>query len=117
MATIKKGQTVASPEYWKHLRWAKQAFWKRQRQDDRRIATASDDVPGKHRRRDRRKWCKGRVGIEHKPECRLYSDAIWARGYYVLVCTECGKHLDTYFEPQPYWLPPRMHRPKPDWFK
>ncbi|CAN0427648.1 unnamed protein product [Phaeothamnion confervicola] len=40
MANVKKGQLVAAGEWWKHLRWTKRAFWKRQRQADRREATA-----------------------------------------------------------------------------
>lgn len=31
MATVKKGQLVPSPEWWKHLRWVKRLFWKRER--------------------------------------------------------------------------------------
>jgi hypothetical protein len=31
MATVKKGHLAKSPEWWKHLRWAKRAFWKRER--------------------------------------------------------------------------------------
>jgi len=31
MATAKKGLTVRSPEWWKHLRRAKRRFWKKQR--------------------------------------------------------------------------------------
>ena len=31
MATMKKGITVRATEWWRHLRWAKRAFWKRQR--------------------------------------------------------------------------------------
>lgn len=40
MANVKKGQLVAAREWWKHLRWTKRAFWKRQRQADRREADA-----------------------------------------------------------------------------
>jgi hypothetical protein len=40
MATAKKGQLAASPEWWKHLRWTKRAFWKRQRQADKREGQA-----------------------------------------------------------------------------
>ena len=40
MANVKKGQLVAAGEWWKHLRWTKRAFWKRQRQADRREADA-----------------------------------------------------------------------------
>ncbi|WP_298745830.1 hypothetical protein [uncultured Brevundimonas sp.] len=38
MATAKKGQLVAATEWWKHLRRTKRAFWKRQRQADKREA-------------------------------------------------------------------------------
>ena len=40
MATAKKGQLVAATEWWKHLRWTKRAFWKCQRQADKREAAA-----------------------------------------------------------------------------
>ena len=36
MATVKKGISVASPEWWKHLRWTKGTFCKCQRQADKR---------------------------------------------------------------------------------
>lgn len=35
MANVKKGQTVAPPEWWKHLRWRKRAFWQAQRKADK----------------------------------------------------------------------------------
>lgn len=36
MATVKKGLTVAPPEWWKHLRrWNKRRFWKKQRRADK----------------------------------------------------------------------------------
>ncbi len=38
MATVKKGQLVAAGEWWKHLRWTKRGFWKRQRQADKKEA-------------------------------------------------------------------------------
>ena len=43
MATAKKGQLVAATEWWKHLRWTKRAFWKRQRQADKREAAVQRD--------------------------------------------------------------------------
>ena len=43
MATAKKGQLVAATEWWKHLRWTKRAFWKRQRQADKREGQAQRD--------------------------------------------------------------------------
>jgi hypothetical protein len=31
MANVKKGQLTKAPEWWKHLRWVKRVFWKRER--------------------------------------------------------------------------------------
>jgi hypothetical protein len=31
MATVKKGTLTAAREWWKHLRWTKRDFWKRER--------------------------------------------------------------------------------------
>lgn len=36
MATKKKGTHVPAPEWWKHLRWAKRVFWKRERRATKR---------------------------------------------------------------------------------
>jgi hypothetical protein len=38
MATVKKGQLARATEWWRHLRWTKRAFWKRERQAGRRMA-------------------------------------------------------------------------------
>ena len=47
MATMKKGITVPAPEWWKHLRpWCKRQFWKRQRQDNKRLAKHDDRNAG-----------------------------------------------------------------------
>lgn len=35
MATVKKGITVHAPEWWKHLKWCKRVFWKKQRRADK----------------------------------------------------------------------------------
>jgi hypothetical protein len=39
MATVKKGTLTTPNEWWKHLRWLKRAFWKRERRAARREAT------------------------------------------------------------------------------
>jgi hypothetical protein len=31
MATVKKGVLTRAREWWKHLRWTKRPFWKRER--------------------------------------------------------------------------------------
>ena len=38
MATVKKGILVPAGEWWKHLRWTKRSFWKRQRRAEKRLA-------------------------------------------------------------------------------
>jgi len=35
MATVKKGTLTRATEWWKHLRWAKRAFWKRERKAEK----------------------------------------------------------------------------------
>lgn len=59
-----------------------------------------DDKPIPHRsKKDRKKWCKGKPGIEHVLKCMHYvgayheSHPIWRE----LVCVKCGKRLDFYF--------------------
>lgn len=31
MATVKKGVLTRPPEWWKHLRWTKKKFWRKER--------------------------------------------------------------------------------------
>lgn len=78
-----------------------------------------DDNPTKHRSsKNRKRWCRGKVGVEHTPECRDYQDVknwragTMLNGWKLLVCTACGKELDTY-------MPPMfgVGRPIPDWAK
>jgi hypothetical protein len=40
MATMKQGILTAPPEWWKHLRWCKRRFWKRERRNARAEAQA-----------------------------------------------------------------------------
>jgi hypothetical protein len=53
MANLKKGQLVRPPEWWKHLRWAKRLFWKRNRRAEHKVTLDElllDFDPAKHRR-------------------------------------------------------------------
>jgi hypothetical protein len=59
-------------------------------------------------KKDTKKWCRGKVGRKHKPECRDGQ----LQGWKNLVCTECGKHLDYYW---PMRWRPIMDQPKPAW--
>jgi hypothetical protein len=38
MATVKNGILSKSPEWWKHLRWAKRKFWKKERANGKKLA-------------------------------------------------------------------------------
>jgi hypothetical protein len=40
MATVKKGMLTHAGEWWKHLRWTKRGFWKKERQAGKREARA-----------------------------------------------------------------------------
>ncbi len=61
-----------------------------------------------------RKWCRGKVGIEHMPKCFAYGHGRGAAlgifaDWRTLVCTTCGKRLDS-------WCPwQRETRPTPPW--
>ncbi len=41
MATVKKGTLTHAGEWWKHLRWTKRVFWKKERQAAKREAQAN----------------------------------------------------------------------------
>ena len=48
MANVKKGQLSPAPQWWKHLRWTKRAFWKAERQavkEEVARQKADDDGP------------------------------------------------------------------------
>jgi hypothetical protein len=42
MATVKKGMLTQSPQWWRHLRFWKRVFWKRERATAKRLI---DDNP------------------------------------------------------------------------
>jgi len=45
MASVKKGISTKSPEWWKHLRHMKRVFWKKERKAQKRdTATQSTDT-------------------------------------------------------------------------
>lgn len=37
MANVKQGNLTRPPEWWKHLRWVKRIFWKRERQAHKKV--------------------------------------------------------------------------------
>ena len=73
------------------------------------------------KKKNTKRWCRGKVGIEHQLECRNYAStkhnqsvatkqlAIGIRAsnnWRILVCKICGKELETWYGKQ---------RNKPDW--
>lgn len=67
-------------------------------------------------KRDTKKWCRGKVGIAHKPVCVDYNDlkrSNYYTGWKVLVCEACQKQLDHYW-PSPF-CPPAERPAPPAW--
>jgi hypothetical protein len=81
------------------------------RRDVRRTKEPEIRPPGGSNKKNTKRWCKGKVGREHKPECRNYSDHLSAFGgsWRILACAGCGKHLDYYYPLS--WC----KQAKPDW--
>ena len=65
------------------------------------------EIPKHRSNKDTKKWCKGKVGVEHQLKCMVYSELLDTSR--ALVCTECGKRLAVYFP----W--PNKEENKPDW--
>jgi len=67
-----------------------------------RQAPAESDVPKAHGNRDTRRWCRGKVGVEHK--LVVASRDQLGKGYgapvfepwLVRYCATCGKEFDSY---------------------
>lgn len=106
--------------------------WKRSAASrrDSRNARAPDDV-GKRpaAKKDRKRWCRGKAGVEHAPVARKHDEVKGAMtigertiahpNWWLLVCANCGKELDRYWpmriavvggghtkeQPRPAWVP------------
>lgn len=87
--------------------------WKQDAAKRRDARNSKDTVrPKGGSKRDTKRWCKGKVGVEHTPKCFDYAEVKrgpWLKGWKLLACTECGKELDT------WWPSARNKRNKPDW--
>lgn len=83
------------------------------RRDARNARTPEVDANAKPaKKKNTKRWCRGKVGVEHVLECvkkEYYSCSV----FYVHACTTCGKEL-AWWHPSTRWLPPR-DRKKPDW--
>ena len=86
------------------------------RRDARNVKDESTRDQSSPAKKNRKKWCRGRVGIEHQPVCYLYSeskaDVSYGKDWRVLACSECGRHIDYYYptsfngkkKPLPAWV-------------
>lgn len=69
-----------------------------------------------NRRKPRRRWCRGKVGLEHVPLCAPWDTTKLVVGLHkayersrILICTRCGKELA-------WWVPwDGDKRPPPSW--
>ena len=82
------------------------------RRDERQAKVPEKEIVG-GARKNRRRWCRGKEGVEHQPKCMPYNEAKggtlgkYTQDWRVLVCTVCGKDLALH---SPY-----RNRPKPSW--
>jgi hypothetical protein len=88
-------------------------------------APLEEEIPKKaptSKKKDTKKWCKGKVGREHKGVCMTYDEAKGGRftsanGFFgdfnarsrYLICIVCGKELSCYYPSK------NDTKPKPDW--
>lgn len=68
------------------------------------------------KKKDTKKWCRGKEGVEHKLECVPYSATKkttqkFYESWRLLICKTCGKEMDTYFPS----LGKFIRRQKPAW--
>lgn len=85
--------------------------------------TKTDDEPKRSlkpakTKKDTKRWCRGKIGIEHDAVCLTYDEAKsvndnsgffhkYMAQYRYLVCKNCGKELATYYG--------ASNQKKPDW--
>jgi hypothetical protein len=79
--------------------------------DDKDMIDVYDEPrPQGLRRKDKKRWCRGKIGVEHVPVC-MKVQALAAYGCFdnwrILACKVCGKVLAHY---SPAWT-----KPKPVW--
>ncbi len=71
------------------------------RRDDRNAKTPTKSRATVGKVKNTKRWCKGKVGVEHQPKCQDYCATKGAppylAGWKLLVCQTCGKELETYF--------------------
>lgn len=69
---------------------------------DERHDRSSTEVPKASSRKDKKRWCRGRIGVQHRPVCRRYQEvknvqAEYTKNWRLLVCSVCGRELDHWY--------------------
>lgn len=66
------------------------------RQTTMRDEESHQPIPAK---KDKKRWCGGHVGREHKPACKSFKEIKkWGNdNYRILVCENCGKEMAIYY--------------------
>ncbi len=71
------------------------------------MSSRDGETPRHRSGKDTKKWCRGKVGIEHKLEVFTINNGIgmWLEKSRELACVVCGKVLDRYygFGVKPNW--------------
>jgi len=96
------------------------------RRDTRNAKDGPEAPKPRASKKNTRKWCKGKVGVEHTPVCRDYREVKHSgdltfgerqvslyQGWKILMCSECGKELDYYY---PMGLNGKVRR-EPPWVR
>ena len=97
--------------------------WREQSADRQAVRNEkSDDTPktrGVANKRDTKRWCRGKSGVEHKLVVSSLTDAhkdygmsTTFAGWYIRYCSKCGKEFAMYSPPLRGY-PER--KPKPAW--
>lgn len=86
------------------------------RRDERQAKLPAIRVPGGSKK-DTKKWCRGKVGVPHKPVCVAYDSHkrtnLRVPEWKILLCSECKKELDHWW-PSPFaWW--KKERTPPAW--
>lgn len=82
--------------------------------------TPVDDAPrtrGVPNKRDTKRWCRGKVGVEHKLAVKTYRElkgtgGMAFQGWLVRYCSGCGKEIEQFVPP---WRGSASSKPIPKW--
>lgn len=79
------------PQHDSGREWRKDRSREDRREDDRSVAAQNSHTPSAPAKKDRTRWCRGKVGIEHQWERtqRVFLGVMVRQ--YIDVCQACGK--------------------------